>query len=47
MTSKLKFDRALTLVSYSGSANNFVLYVAESAINKEKLYEDIRQCRLD
>jgi hypothetical protein len=24
-----------------------VLYVAESAMNKEKLYDDIRHCKLD
>lgn len=43
----INFEKALTLVPYSSSANNFVTYVADSATNKDKLFDDIRHCRID
>jgi hypothetical protein len=44
---KYSFDRALSLVSYMGSATSFERFVINSHVNREKLSSEIRSCGLE
>jgi len=47
MSNNLQLDKQLHHIPYFSSTASFYQFVTESNTNKNKLYQDIKECKLD